>query len=144
MSAAIDNPPVNRWLVDKSIDNIDHALGRPVWPLRETYRNHFATGANGVKAAQFDVSPHWAKTGQSGDMAYYSVTPAGRQALADHLARIESPWRAFTISFDGHSRIVPERSRAKAKYAYYLVVSDTWSELTFGEFCKRTTVRSAA
>lgn len=35
------NPTVNRYLKDKAMDHIDHALGRPVDPLRESYRNHF-------------------------------------------------------------------------------------------------------
>ena len=29
---------VNRYLEDKGMDRIDHALGRPVDPMRETYR----------------------------------------------------------------------------------------------------------
>ncbi|RUU29709.1 hypothetical protein [Mesorhizobium sp. M6A.T.Ce.TU.016.01.1.1] len=139
-----ENPTVNRYFADKHIDRIDHALGRPVWPLRETYRNHFATDANGEKAAEFDASPHWTKIGQRDDMAFYSVTDQGRAALADHIACQPDAWQPFLISFDGFTRIVPERTRSKAKYAYYLIVSDAWSELTFGEFCKRASVRRAA
>ncbi|TIO14013.1 MAG: hypothetical protein E5X86_26545 [Mesorhizobium sp.] len=125
---SIDNPTVNRWFADKAIDYIDHALGRPIYPLRETYRNHFATDANGARD----------------DMAFYSVTQLGRQTLADHIASQPDPWQPFLVTFEGHTSIVPERTRAKAKYAYYLIVSDSWSELTFGTFCKRSTVRRAA
>ncbi|TIS78013.1 MAG: hypothetical protein E5W94_11485 [Mesorhizobium sp.] len=139
-----DNPTVNRWLEDKDMDHIDHALGRPIYPLRATYRNHFAIDASSTMAAGFDASPHWTKRGQRDDMAFYSVTEAGRQALADHLSKIKDPWRAFLVSFDGYSSIVPERNRNKAKYSYYLMVSDSWSELTFSAFCKRATVRNAA
>ncbi|RWO29631.1 MAG: hypothetical protein EOS10_22585 [Mesorhizobium sp.] len=139
-----ENPSVNRYFVDKHIDHIDHALGRPVWPLRETYRNHFAIDANSAKAAEFDASPHWTKNGQSGDMAFYSVTQLGRQTLADHIASQPDPWQPFLVTFEGHTSIVPERTRGKAKYAYYLIVSDSWSELTFSAFCKRSTVRRAA
>lgn len=141
---SIENPPVNRYFVDKAIDHIDHALGRPVWPLRETYRNHFATDANGGKAAEFDASPHWTKTGQRDDMAYCSVTDLGRAALADHISDLPDPVQPFEVTFDGYTHIVPERTRSRAKYAYYLVVSDAWSELTFRAFCKRATVRRAA
>ena len=139
-----DNPAVNRYFVDKAIDHIDHALGRPIWPLRETHRNHFATDANGALAARFAASPHWTRTGLHGDMAYFSVTDLGRHALADHIAGQQGSWQPFLITFDGYTSIVPERTRAKAKYAYYLTVSDAWDELTFGEFCKRSTVRRAA
>lgn len=141
---SIDNPTVNRWLADKAIDHIDHALGRPIYPLRDTYRNHFATEAAGALAAKFDASPHWTRGGRHGGMAFYSVTQAGRQALADYIASQPDPWQPFLVAFDGHTSIVPERTRSKAKYAYYLIVSDCWSELTFGDFCKRSTVRRAA
>ncbi|MCA0027384.1 MULTISPECIES: hypothetical protein [unclassified Mesorhizobium] len=141
---SIENPSVNRCFVDKHIDHIDHALGRPVWPLREVYRNHFATDANGTLAKQFEASPHWTKSGQRDDMAFYSVTDQGRSALADHIAGQPDAWQPFLVTFDGYTRIVPERTRSKAKYASYLAVSDSWSELTFGDFCKRSTVRRAA
>ncbi|MER8560126.1 hypothetical protein [Mesorhizobium sp. M0578] len=142
---SLDNPTVNRYFADQAIDHIDHALGRPIWPLRETYRNHFATDTDGEQAATFEASPHWTKTGQHRDMAFYSVTEQGRKALADHISSQPNAWQPFLITFDGYTRIVPERTQSKAKkYAYYLVVSDSWSELTFGEFCKRSTVRRAA
>ncbi|TIL54347.1 hypothetical protein [Mesorhizobium sp.] len=139
-----DNPTVNRYLEDKAMDHIDHALGRPIWPLRETYRNYFATDANGALAMQFEASPHWTKSGQRDDMAFYRVTNQGREALADHIASQPDPWQPYLVTFEGHTSIVPERTGAKAKYAYYLIVSDSWSELTFGTFCKRSTVRRAA
>lgn len=139
---SIANPTVNRYLADKAMDRIDHALGRPIWPLRETYRNHYATNAGGPLGMV--ASPFWSKSGQQGDMAFYAVTEAGRIALDIYLEDIESPWRPFVVSFGGFSRIIPERSRSKAKYAYYLAVSDAWSDLTFAEFCKTATARSAS
>lgn len=139
-----ENPKVNRCLADKSFDHIDHALGRPIYPLRETYRNHFATDATGALASEFDASPHWTKNGQRDDMAFYRVTDRGRQALADYIASQPDAWKPFIVAFDGYTSIVPERTRSKAKYAYYLAVSDGWSELTFADFCKRSTVRRAA
>lgn len=144
MNKCNDNPTVNRYFPDKAIDRIDHALGRPVWPLRETYRNHYATGAGGALAAEFDASPHWTKDGQQGDMAFYSVTELGRKKLADHVSSQPDPWQPFLVTFDGYSLIVPARTRGKAKYACYLAVSDSWAELTFSQFCKRSTVRRAA
>lgn len=139
-----ENPSVNRYLNDKAMDRIDHALGRPIFPMRETYRNHYATAADGELAKCFDGSAHWSLNGQRGDMAFYSVNDAGRKALADYVSNLKDKHRPFVVSFDRYSRIVPERTRAKAKYACYLAVSDTWSELTFSAFCKSASVRSAA
>jgi len=137
-----ENPTVNRCLSDKAFDRIDHAIGRPIFPLRDTFRNHFAT-PDGKLVAHFEASPYWKKTARSGDMAFYSVTAEGRQALASHLESIAMPWRAFHASFDGVSSIVPERTRAKARYAYWLMISDCCPDLTFGDFCRRVSVRNA-
>ncbi|WP_319533384.1 hypothetical protein [uncultured Cohaesibacter sp.] len=35
------NHSVNRSLDDKAMDAIDHALGRPVDPMSESYRNYY-------------------------------------------------------------------------------------------------------
>lgn len=141
---AFENPSVNRWLEDKGMDHIDHALGRPIYPCGETYRNHFATDASSHLAAEFDGSPYWAKTRQWDDIAFYSVTDAGRQALDAHLSKMDDPWQPFIVEFDGFTTIVPAKTRSKAKYAYYLRVSDSWSELTFAAYSKRAKVRRAA
>lgn len=138
-----ENPYVNRYLKDKAMDHIDHALGRPIWPLRESYRNHFAVEAGSTLAKEFDASPFWRGGRSFGEMTSYVVTDAGRKALADHLATLAEPHQAFIVSFGEFSRIVPAQTRAKAKYAYYLEVGDCLN-LTFGEFSKRTTVRRAA
>ncbi len=57
------------------MDRIDHALGRPIWPLRETSRNYFATQADGKLAKTFDASDHWTRGGVSGEMAFYTMSP---------------------------------------------------------------------
>ncbi|MBZ9600689.1 hypothetical protein [Phyllobacterium chamaecytisi] len=138
----MNNPSVNRYLHDKSIDHIDHALGRPIFPLLESHRNYFAT-SSGTKQAEFSASPNWEKLGQRDDMAYFAVTETGRWALSDYLAKQEQPWKAFVVEFDGYTRIVPAKSRSAARYSYYLEVSDCWSELKFGDFMKRSKVRAA-
>lgn len=139
-----ENPTVNRYFNDKAMDRIDHALGRPIYPMRETYRNHYATNADGALAKAFDASPHWTLNGRRDDMAFYSVNDTGRKALAEHISSLKDQHRPFLVSFDGYSSIIPERTRAKAKYAYYLSVSDTRSELTFSAFSKHATVRLAS
>lgn len=141
-----ENPSVNRYLKDKAMDHIDHALGRPVWPLRETYRNHFATAATGTKAAEFTASPNWELMGQRDDMAFFAVTDLGRNALADHLDRLNASerHRAYVVTFEGLSCIVPAKSRSSARYSEYLAFSDCRSDLTFGYFIKNSSVRLAA
>lgn len=138
----MNNPSVNRYLDDKSIDHIDHALGRPIFPLLESHRNYFAIGP-GKLADEFSASPNWKKIGQRDDMAYFAVTDVGRKTLSDYLATLEKPWKAFVVEFDGYSSIVPAKTRAAARYRKYLDISDSWSELGFGDFMKRSRVRAA-
>lgn len=139
------NPTVNRWLKDKAMDRIDHALGRPIWPLRETYRDHYATDANGTLAIDFTFSPHWERVGQSGDMAFFAVTDAGRKALAKYLEGLDAGelHRAYIVSYEGYDRIVPAKSAGNARYSEFLTIRDCFSELTFGEFVRASRVRPA-
>lgn len=138
------NPPVNRHLEDEAIDHIDHALGRPLFPLRESYRNYFATSPRGDLAATFERSPYWERTATVGDMAYFGVTDAGRQVLAAHLASIPRKWRAFEVSFAGFSEIVPAATAGKARYSRYLAITDVLPDLSFAEFARKSSVREAA
>ena len=142
---AAENPAVRRSLKDRAMDHIDHAIGRPVWPLRASYRNHFAVEVDSDLAADFEASEHWTKGRVSGGMAFYHVTDAGRRALAVYLDGLDDDQRrrAFVVTFDGHPRIVPAKTRASARYSEWLTISDSWSELTFAEFMKRSTVRLA-
>ncbi len=139
----IDNPVVNRCLKDKALDHIDHALGRPVWPLRESYRNYFATDVDSDHARIFEASPHWTLRNVAGDMAWYSVTDAGRKALADYLATVRRD-RAYVVTFQGYDTIVPALSPSKARYSHFLEIRDCLGDLTFGAFVRRTRVRRAA
>lgn len=141
-----ENPSVNRHLHDKAMDHIDHALGRPIWPLRETYRNHFATGIGQTLALEFEASPYWRRLPANGSMAFYAVTDAGRQALANHLGGldVDERHRAYVVSYEGQSWIEPAKSRGRARYSAYLKISDVFNEITFADFCRSTTVRAAA
>ena len=134
------NPSVNRYLVDKSMDHIDHALGRPVDPMGATYRNRFVAG--GADADELSMSPHWEEGRRCGEMRYFGVTQAGRQALANHLKAIGDKTRAFEVMFDGRTTRVPAITAAKARYALWLDISDCFSDLTFADFCRRTIVRA--
>lgn len=136
------NPRVNRYLKDKAFDHMDHALGRHFDPAGETHRNYFATGAGGELAMQFEASPWWSKSGQRDDMAYYHVTDAGIAALKAHLAE-HAPIKAFVVSFNGYSGAVTAATASKAKYDYWLGVSDVYSDLTFMEFSRSARVRKA-
>lgn len=139
-----ENPTVDRYLTDKAMDHIDHALGRPIWPLRETSRDYFATHAGSRLARAFDASEHWSLSGVTGEMAYYIVTDAGRNALAAHLSSLDRQDYAWSVTFEGHTTVVPAETAGKAKYHHWLRVSDCWSELTFAAFCRGARVRRAA
>lgn len=137
-----ENIRVDRYLENKAMDHIDHALGRPLNPLGETFRNYYATGSRA-----FEGDPNWQLEGVSekSGMRYYSVTDEGRQALADHLKAIGSKDRAFlvTVEIDGiiDEWAVVARSRSKARYSRYRDLVDVFPDLTFGAFCRRSTCR---
>ncbi len=140
------NPPVNRYLRDKAMDHIDHALGRPIWPLRETNRNYFAVYVDSDLFAAFRVSAWWRPLGPvRAGMAFFAVTDAGRKALADHLDALDVGERhqAYEVTFEGYATVVPAKSRAHARYAQWLKISDSFSELSFGDFIRASTVRAA-
>ncbi|WP_234896899.1 hypothetical protein [Sinorhizobium meliloti] len=126
------------------MDHIDHALGRPVGPLGETYRNHFATGADGKDAQLFAASPNWEKVGQRDDMAFFAVTDIGKWALKDHLKAIGDPWQPYSVTWGGHTVIIAAKSIGNAKYSTYLDVSDSYSELKFVDFAREAKVRRVA
>lgn len=133
---------VDRHLKDKAMDRIDHALGRPVNPMGETYRDHFAIG-EGALADEFRASPNWALTGKSGTMLFFSVTDAGREALRDHLRNIGDKHRVYIVSYDGYDMEQVATSASKARYAKYLDLSDVRSDLTFKQFQASARVRLA-
>ncbi|TCN30296.1 hypothetical protein [Sinorhizobium americanum] len=135
------NPSVNRSLKDKDFDRIDHALGRPVDPMRETYRNHFAVEIGTRLASSFSHSTHWRLDGAREEMAFYSVTREGRQALAEHLKVIGDPWKSYEVQFNGFATIVSAISSGNAKYQKYLDISDCYPSLSFGKFVREATVR---
>jgi hypothetical protein len=138
-----ENPRVNRYLKDKAFDHMDHALGRHYDPAGETHRNYFATEAGGKLSQEFDASPWWERGSARDDMAYYRVTEAGIAALKSHLAEY-APISAFVVSFNGYSSTVTATTASKAKYDYWLGVSDVYSDLTFIEFSRGARVRRAA
>jgi hypothetical protein len=137
------NPAVDRYLKDKAMDRIDHALGRPLYPMAETYREYFAIHTDSGLAAEFRASPYWNEGGTApGGMAYFHPSVEGRNALADHLKAIEDPHRGYLVSFDGHQSLVVARSRGNARYRHYLSVSGCFCDLTFRDFATRSSVRA--
>jgi hypothetical protein len=124
------NPTVNRYLSDKAMDRIDHALGRPAFPLAESYRNYFNTDPNDER---FVDNLHWRQFAPG----YFAVTRSGREALAAYLIAEGQQPKVYEIAldYDGErfSRRVPAKSRSAAKYDYWLRVSDT-SDVSFRDF----------
>lgn len=136
-----ENPTVNRYLTDKAMDRLDHALGRPLDPLGKTYRCYFAVGKDSDLAAEFRASPHWEEGREvPGGLASFHPTQEGRQALADHLKATGDPHRGYLVSFEGHTTMVVAKSRSGARYSYFLRISDCLPDMTFGDFVERCAV----
>lgn len=133
--------PINRCLDDKAMDRIDHALGRPLNPIGETYRNFYST--DGSLTDEMAGSPFWCEGMRGTGFRSFCVTDAGREALAAHLKKIGDPYRAFVVTFDGHDRTVIAATRDKARYNYFADLRDVLPDLTFKDYCRRASVRVA-
>lgn len=134
---------VNRYLEDKAMDHIDHALGRPVDPTAETYRNYFYVIGDTDLRRSMASSPHWQGDGKDGEGEYFSVTDEGRAALAAHLKAIGDKHRLWIVSYAGYQMEAVATTAAKARYSKWLDVSDTNDSLTFGHFQRNSKVRAA-
>ena len=135
---------VNRYLKDKAMDHIDHALGRPVDPMGETYRNYFCTDIRNPEADRMAASPCWHMGRKlEGGMVYFHVTKHGRKALSDHLKSIGDKHRLFIVSYAGSDMPVAAESHGKARYKKWLDVSDA-SDISFKEFQVAARVRLAS
>ena len=137
------NPSVNRSLANKILDHVDHALGRPTFPMKETYRNHYAISFNSPYRWFFACSEFWQFDGLSDNMAFYSVTNAGRRALHDHIQQL-GIHKPYIVEYRGYSKVVPAKSAGAARYSCFLDVSDCDDDLTFGEFQRDAKVRAYA
>ncbi len=144
------NAQVNRWLKNKDMDHIDHALGRPVDPLNKShsYRDHFAL-SNDDKIAEFRASPNWTEGASGHGTTFFHVSDEGRAALAAHLKEIGDKHRLFEVIYapdwseKPEANLVAAKSRGAAKYAYWIDLSDSLCDLTFKDYCKDVSVRLA-
>jgi hypothetical protein len=134
---------VNRYLEDKAMDHIDHALGRPVDPRAETHRNYFYVIGETDLRREMASSPHWQSDGKTREGEYFSVTAEGRAALAAHLKAVGDKHRRWVVSYAGYQMEVVAISRAKARYSKWLDISDVDDSLSFGEFQRNSKVRLA-
>lgn len=133
----------NRYLKDKAMDHLDHALGRPVDPLGETYRNYFYVVGDTELRRYMAGSPHWQSEGDVTDGEYFSVTDVGRRALAAHLREIGDKNRKWIVSWQGYEMAQVASTASKARYAKWLSISDTDDSLSFGKFQRESRVRAA-
>lgn len=124
------------------MDHIDHALGRPIDPLVESYRNYFATGEND---SMFAGNPHWKAGSRYSGGRYFHVTDDGRKALKAHLASIGDKHRSYVVSVRGYGEMAPRaaNSHGAARYAAWIAFSDVDHDTTFGDFQKISRVRLA-
>lgn len=139
---------VNRTLPDKAMDNIDHALGRPLDPVKSTYRNRYITGDK----TRFAENPHWRNVGRIGDLFNFRVTDQGRAALKTYLAEIGDPHKRYDVWFDKYRSddaadfvfmgSVIATTRAKARYKKW---RDLYGPMdcTFTDFMKHSRIRLA-
>ena len=134
---------VNRYLENKAMDHIDHALGRPVDPIAETYRNYFYVVGDTDLRRKMASSPHWQSAGKTGEGEYFSVTDEGRAELAAHLKAIGDKHRRWIVSYAGYEMEVIATTAAKARYRKWLAISDVNESLTFGEFQRNSRVKAA-
>lgn len=134
---------VNRYLKAKAFDHIDHALGRPVDPMAETYRNHYAVNADSQESDEMAKSPFWHDHGRAGSLRMFSVTGLGREALADHLRAIGDANRLYKVTWAGLDMTVVAPSRAKARYSKWLELRDCCPDITFKQFQTESSVRVA-
>ena len=134
---------VNRYLKDKAMDRIDHALGRPVNPLAETYRDHFCTDLRNPEADEMAASPCWHMGRKlDGGMVYFHVTRHGRETLSKHLKDIGDKNRLFIVSYGGFDMPQVAETHSKARYRKWLDVSDA-CDISFKEFQASARVRLA-
>lgn len=134
---------VDRYLSDKAMDHIDHALGRPVNPHEETHRNYFYVIGDTELRRSMAGSPHWESTGLTRDGEYFAVTSDGRAALAAHLKAIGDKNRKWIVSFGGYDMTVIAPTASKARYSKYLDISDVDDSLTFARFQRESKVSAA-
>ena len=134
---------VNRYLKDKAMDHIDHALGRPVDPMVESFRNYFYVVGDTDLRREMAESPHWTDDNGKGGGCYFAVTDAGRAALAEHLRTIGDKHRKWIVSYAGYEMETVATTAAKARYSKWLDVSDTDDSLTFAKFQRASKVCAA-
>lgn len=130
-----------RYLKDKAMDHIDHALGRPVDPFGETYRNYFYVIGDTELRRHFAHSRDWTCTGHTEHGAYFSVTDEGRASLAAYLKQIGDKNRKWIVSWGGYDMEQVATTKAKARYAKWLSISDVDPDLTFARFQRESKVR---
>lgn len=134
---------VNRHLKDRDMDCIDHALGRPVDPMAESYRAYYATFEGSPECAAFEASANWQFLSQTGTMRFYQVTEQGRRALTNYLREIGDKHKLFAVTFEGQQSTVVGTSRSNARYRHWLNISDCLPDMKYSDFMRRATVRAA-
>jgi hypothetical protein len=132
---------VNRSLADPAMDDIDHALGRPLDPMAETYRDYYALPPDDPLVGPMLASGHWRQAQAiPGGLVYLRVTTEGRAALVAHLRAIGDPHRRFTVTTPEVSMTEIARSADNARYSAFLRLRDVMPDLTFLAFCRTARV----
>lgn len=132
----------NRYLEDPEMDDIDHALGRPVDPLGETYRDHYSVDRGSDQATRMRASPWWSEVPLTNAprLSLFQVTNEGRQALVGHLASINDPWRTYrvTLCCDGDEVSIDLAAKSASQARYHLYLELEW-DVPFVQFLRCVT-----
>lgn len=124
-------------LTDADFDLMHHAVGRPDGRHVKPYRNYFAVDGDSPTAARFRETGVW-REGRSipDQLAYFAVTESGIEAMWEWLAARQKAkgLRHYRVWADEvEPRVFLAKSRAAARYALFLQLSDAWS-ISFQDF----------
>lgn len=131
----------NRHLDCKSMDALDHALGRPTNPHSEGTRNFFGVEIGCDDAAAMKADPYWTHTRDFMGTSGFAVSAEGKAALYAYLKDNWTPPRCYEVSWGGSLRTIEAKTRGKAKYIAWLELD--FIDLKFGEFARDASARLA-
>lgn len=135
---------VRRCLEDPSLDEVDHALGRPFDPLGDTSRDHIAAQPGSKSDLALAESTWWERApGTPYGLHLYRVTGAGREALAAYLAKT-SKHRLWVVRWRGYTWEVVATTLGKARFQGWTSVTDSYPSLAFVQFLTESKITPAS
>lgn len=137
----MNNPSTHKSLKNPDMDDLYHALGRPVDPLMESYRNRYF--APDVMIDELTASPFWHRFD---DTNYFEVSAAGRKALDGYLASISDPTRVWEVRLNDHdgSYVSSYAADSREQAVHHAIASlQDSGYLSVSEFIRHTEIRQS-